>query len=484
MALAIYAKIRYKAYLNVDWDFRPQGYSPSSCNSFATSKYTDRSHGKVDIRPQPRTSAATSSNSPDGSKGLSHRNIVASPASSSNYLDRSEGLSVSAGPSGSAIDKLNEIILHCGSKKIHPDDDATVNVVERFQLDRTICLGNTLKGKRCRRRNCSEDRQEIEKLLTELAKMNLDNNRKRCRVRLLKLTDMAVCTYQRKKVQEKVRLIVPPRPLKDSAGRSASSIIKEDAINIKLEELPAQIIIRDKRRTTRGQKVQSVDTSIVIPGKITKAWEPPKPASSYFLKYRPFYTEAFRNSDVTQWVIQKAEKPLTPRQCKSGHLYVYWNKTTFGDYKIGFTTIDVDTRLKRWESQCKHPAQKMYESPFTVRNAERVERLVHAELKKYRVKEWGCHGCGGNHDEWFRGVDHKVIIGSIEFWTEWMMKEDGPYEEVESTWRLKEDAARELPELCSRLSVVKGKESKAKRPHKRRPRTARRVSSTYRRGFV
>ena len=350
--------------------------------------------------------------------------------------------------------------------------------MERFQLDQTICLGDTQEGEQCRRRNRSKDRQEIEKLLTELAEMNLDNNRDRCVVKLLKLTDMAVCTCQRKQVQEKVRLLT------DSAGRSASPIIKEYATKVKLDKLPDQIVIKDERRTTRGQKVQSVDTSIAILCKITKWWKPPKSASSYFPKYLPFYTEVFRDSDVTQWVMQKAEKPLTPRQCKAGHLYVYWNKTTFGIYKIGFTTLDVDTRLKRWESDCKHTAQKMYESPFGVRNVERVERLVHAELKKYRVKEWGCHGCGGNHDEWFEGVNIDVIVESIEFWTEWMMKDDGPYEEVESTWRLKEDAKKELPELCSRLSVVKARKSKAKPRHERRPPTARRVSSRYRGGFL
>ena len=478
MIPAIYAKIRCIAYLGVDWDFTPPSHPPSSRTGVDTSGYTDRSDGQVNIRPELKKSSVSSPSCLGRSEDLNPLKISPSQkagepaASSSNGLDRSGNLTTRASPFISALDMFNEIVPNCDSKKI----------VERFQRDQTTCLGNTLKGIQCRRRNRSEDRQEIEKLLTELAEMNLDNNRKRCVVKLLKLTDMAVCTYQRKQVQEKVRLLVTPRPLKDSAGRSASPIIKEDATKVKLEELPAQVIIRDKRRITRGQKVQSVDTSIAIPCKITKWWKPPKSASSYFPKYLSHKLKPYEFT-VSQWVMRQAAKPLTPRQCKVGYLYVYWNKATFGIYKIGFTTLDVDTRLKSWESKCKHTAQKLYESPLALRNVERVERLVHAELDEYRVKEFGCHGCGGNHDEWFERVHFDVIVESIEFWTEWIMKEDGPYEEVESTWRLKEDAKKELPELCSRLSVVKAKESKAKPRRKPRPRTARRTSSRKCRGY-
>ena len=450
----------------------------------------DRSHGKVDIRPQPRPSAATSSNSSDGSEGLSHHDIFASPASSSNRLYRSEGLSVSAGPSGSAIDKLNDIILHCGSKEIPLDDDAIVDTVERFQLDQTTCLGNTLKGKRCRRRNRSEDRQEIEKLLTKLAEMNLDNNRKRCRVKLLKLTDMAVCTCQRKKVQEEVRLLVPSRPLKDSAGRSASPTIKEDATKAKLEELPAQIIIRDKRRTTGGRKAQAVVSSVTLStSNITFRFaKSPKSASSYSPNYLPYRTEVFRKSDVSKWVMQQAEKPLTRRELDPGYLYVYWNQASFGVYKIGYSR-DVDERLRSWEGQCKHIAEEQYRSPYKVRNVRRLERLVHAELKKYRVQEHSCHGCSKTHREWFKGVAFETILESIESWTEWIMKEDGPYEEVDGEWLLKEDAEMELQQLCNMLSVVKAEESKAKSttrsPPRRnlRPRMAKRSSSSHVRGY-
>ena len=111
----------------------------------------------------------------------------------------------------------------------------------------------------------------------------------------------------------------------------------------------------------------------------------------------------------------------------------------------------------------------------------RLERLVHAELKDYRVKEHGCHGCLGNHKEWFRGVGLDIILESIAFWTQWMEK--GQYEEVKGEWRLKMGARKELPQLCTKLAVINARESKEKSTtispprHDLRPRSATRSPS-------
>ena len=242
------------------------------------------------------------------------------------------------------------------------------------------------------------------------------------------------------------------------------------------------ISIRVKRKTTEKRQAQAVVFPVIFStSNITYWWdELTKWAPSYLPNYLPYQTKDSHDSDVSEWVIQQAEKPLTPRERKAGYLYVYWNKSTFGVYKIGFTTRNVDERLREWERKCKHTAQKQYESPFAVRNIERLERLVHAELKEYRVKEYGCHGCLKNHDEWFNGVGLKVILKSIAFWTEWIMKE--PYKKINGEWSLKEDAKNGLPQLCNVLSVAKAEENKEKsiritpRRHNHRPSTAKRSS--------
>ena len=366
---------------------------------------------------------------------------------------------------------FNEIVPNCDSKKTRPNIDA----MERFQHDKTKCLGNTPKGIQCRCRNRSRDGQEIEQRLTALAARPFENTQ-RCVDELHELIDLAICPYQCSKVKRRVGLLVPPDPR------------KEETIKAEVEELPDRILKRDESSITGGQKAQAVVSPVALSTPKITYWlrERSRTTLVYFPNFRSYQTKRARASIVTNWVIKQAERPLTPRQCKAGYLYVYWNKATFGDYKIGFTTLDVDERLKEWESRCKHTAQKLYQSPFEVKNVERLEKLVHAELKEFRVKEYGCRGCLGNHDEWFKGVDFEVVRESIAFWTKWIMEE--PYEEVEGKWLLKEDAKKELPELCSRLSVVKPKESKAKsiritaQRHNLRPRIARNSSSRFSRG--
>ena len=269
-----------------------------------------------------------------------------------------------------------------------------------------------------------------------------------------------------------------------------ANIRPKDTTKVKLEELPGSISIRVKRKTTKKREAQAVVSPVIFStSNITYWWdELTKRAPSYLPNYLPYRTKASGASKVREWVMQQAEKPLTLRELKAGYLYVYWNKATFGVYKIGYTTLDVSTRLRRWEAQCKHTAQEQYRSPFKVRNVKRLERLVHAELKEYRVEEHGCHGCSKNHKEWFKGVDFKIIRESIAFWTKWIIKEQGQYEEIESEWVLKEDARNELSQLCTRLSVAKAEESKEKSititppRHNARPRVAKRPSSYKGRG--
>ena len=397
-----------------------------------------------------------------------------SAASLSDRLGRSENLShldISTSTFVSALDKFNEIVPNCDTKKIRPSIDA----MERFQRDPTKCLGNTKKnGVKCCSPNRSQDQQAIGRLLTELAAMEFENNTQRCVDELSKLTKMAVCCCQREKVQKGVSLLVSPDPVKEET--------------IKVEELPGHNFIRDERSTTEGQQEQAAIPPVTLTTSINY-WlrEPSKTTLIYSPDYRPYQPAKSRRSDVRDWVIKQAKTPLTALERKAGYLYVYWNQATFGVSKIGYSG-DVTGRLRRWESKCKHIAEEQYRSPIEVRNVRRLERLVHAELKDYRVEEECCRGCFRNHQEWFKGVDFKIILKSIEFWTKWLMKEHGQYEEVKGKWLLKEDAKNELPQLCAELSVAKAKESKEKsigitpRRHNLRPRMAKTSSSHGSRG--
>ena len=151
--------------------------------------------------------------------------------------------------------------------------------------------------------------------------------------------------------------------------------------------------------------------------------------------------------------MNRALKPLTATELKEGYIYVYWDQVRFDVHKIGYSTCKVQARLRRWESKCKQLAPKQYVSPCMVRNVKRLERLVHAELRDFRVCEPECRGCKGMHMEWFMGVGLDRIIETIGFWTDWITK--GQYEKVGKEWKLKEDSKIELASLCTRFREAK-----------------------------
>ena len=158
-----------------------------------------------------------------------------------------------------------------------------------------------------------------------------------------------------------------------------------------------------------------------------------------FLHYIPAYSEYIER--VPQNVLQVARQPLYDRgyyssrqmgmhaESQQGYLYVYWNRAVFGLFKIGFTTKDVrNVRLPDWESKCLHIAELVYESPVKVNYAARLEKIIHAEFRDYRVEEKECLGCGGRHIEWFRGLQLSFIKQRIEAWSAWAKTR--PYDTV------------------------------------------------------
>ena len=417
-----YVNIRCIEFMGLDYHFvDPQYDSSTGVNA---SRPKDRPDGQVDPRPE----------------------LKRFPASAPNSLGRSQdssGVPINASPFVSALDKFNEIVANC-------------DAMERFQ-EPNLCLGSTKKdGLRCRKIIPSENRKDIEQLLTKLAAMNIQTNAPKFVIDgLRKLIDLAVCYNQCKDLKKEVDQLVFPDPSKDSARPSGGPIPGKDTPKFKFEQVHDPRIA-DESRTSDGHDVHAVDISWCRPS--------PKRALVYFPDYRPHYkSRRSYELNVQDWVMEQAATPLTKSEVEDGYLYVYWNQATFGVRKIGCTVKDVSGRLSEWETKCKHVAEEQYRSPSIVRNVMRVERLVHAELKAYKVKEHGCHGCSGNHVEWFDGVDFDIIRESIDFWTEWIM--EGHYENANDEWVLKKDARKKLQQvfkLCNRISVANARESEEK----------------------
>lgn len=157
-------------------------------------------------------------------------------------------------------------------------------------------------------------------------------------------------------------------------------------------------------------------------------------------------------------------EPLKGNEIKRvGILYVYWQPGNFGHLKIGYTTQDLEKRMKTWNRQCNKTMEVYYpnrnddEDLIPVSHVVRVEKLVHTELKNLRRKEKDCSGCGKNHIEWFE-APRDLAVAVVRKWMAWMR--ESPYEERSSSgsgnaeWVLKEEQKSKLSALSQPLKEV------------------------------
>lgn len=308
-----------------------------------------------------------------------------------------EKIHQNTGPSHfvSALDKFNEIMPSC---------DAT----RRFQDNPKWCLANKKCGLRCHAKISVKKHGKIRQLLADLGELNIFVKFQECLDRLVEFTKLAVCARHREDLIRKERAAaIPPTTL---------------SINVTY-------------------------------------WlrEPPSHALHYLPKYQPYHSPERYPRSKTEWVVEKAKMPLSIGRSRDfrgldegmdGYLYVYWNRASFGLVKIGCTGtgVGVDQRLQVWETQCRHVVEEHYRSPFKIKHALRVEKLIHTEFRDHRVSESKCRGCGDTHIEWFRGLDLGFLIKRMEAWTEWIMKE--PYEEKSGVWVLKHGRETTIPQIC------------------------------------
>lgn len=136
-------------------------------------------------------------------------------------------------------------------------------------------------------------------------------------------------------------------------------------------------------------------------------------------------------------VASKLLNPLTPRDSKSGILYLFNRPSSPGFVKIGLTTKSVQERFYGIQRDCEY-RPRLIESFDNVPHIYRVEKLVHYELIRQWRTEKKCEGCSRQHVEWFEtNISHAV--NTARQWVEWMTVAE-PYESnglLKSFWRLK-----------------------------------------------
>ncbi len=143
--------------------------------------------------------------------------------------------------------------------------------------------------------------------------------------------------------------------------------------------------------------------------------------------FRPYQPQVSRNRSVFEALNRKVTQTLTSNDMTRGFIYVFWEPQTSDYVKIGYTR-NIYARLGQWRNECRrnytfHPATSTVRGAV-IPHAQRVEQLIHTELKDHRKMIQCCSGCGRVHDEWF-DVSGEHVAKVFRKWRDWIEQE--PY---------------------------------------------------------
>ena len=203
----------------------------------------------------------------------------------------------------------------------------------------------------------------------------------------------------------------------------------------------------------------------------------------FIRKLEPWSQVQDRSHQIGPLVQKALERPLLKTETRDGFVYIYKVYGSFGHIKIGYTTRNVDQRMREWKNQCGHDPSVEYPqgSDLLVRipHARRIEALLKIELATYRRRETQCKKCGGVHEEWYE-TSLEYAIEAARAWSVWMR--DLPYEETGTGWTLRSAQKARLDQLVEAVSerarVAEEKRlRKPPSPDRRRPRSTSRRKS-------
>jgi hypothetical protein len=145
--------------------------------------------------------------------------------------------------------------------------------------------------------------------------------------------------------------------------------------------------------------------------------------------FGPYFKDQWTIPRINKAILKKIAAPL---EChKKGWVYMFRRKNLSEMVKIGFTKSDPDARMRQQMQACKFEIE--FREHYEVDNPQRVESLIHAELRLFRRKEVSCNGVdaciskekarkgegGKEHGEWFEVTTEKAAKVMLR-WVKWM----------------------------------------------------------------
>ncbi|KAM3523977.1 hypothetical protein NHJ13051_004780 [Beauveria bassiana] len=263
-----------------------------------------------------------------------------------------------------------------------------------------LCCWPTAKKKCCSRTISKANRSSIQQLLSDVGKRF--GHQKQCHELLV--------SWQRTFAKTELRHALGKLATEPATTVNKYRTIKSEAVDANTHTISAAV----QKVAVKFEPDEEYDFSSLY--EIPDLQEDTKPAH-IFVPYGKTQTQLQINKAIKKII----KEPLTPKEkkslSKSGGVYIYRLPNTASGkaphLKIG-STADYERRMK-----------------------ERVERLVHAQLRVCRKREAKCPGCGVSHQEFF-GVRRYQAAKLIGLWSEWMGHV--PYDEdgtLNAEWRKK-----------------------------------------------
>ena len=345
--------------------------------------------------------------------------------------------------------------LGAADKRLVGSQNLLIKPTIEFDLVPSTCIGTTKKGFRCKRTLSKSARIEIQRTVESLLDIELSREQKSFSGQLELLAHAGLCktTHQKQSEVDKVMSIWNEELTHAALEVTSLQFLERILLPSRSALPPSEVDQKEKL-----QKSSSADISL------TYGFEGGHYAIRTFVSYDSepkgiLNTESFLRGAIM--------RDLSPREIKSGFIYIYWFPGNFGLIKIGVTTVDVKKRLKEWKNKCGHqPLLRYPELPMQrVPHVFRVEALVHAALRTCRKREVRCQGCGRNHIEWFEKTLPDAIA-AVEKWSAWMSAEPYVEQKVQewdkkgkkmvdrSTWKLNSDYLQDIQTLCQPDPVI------------------------------
>ncbi|KAJ9635856.1 hypothetical protein H2199_008209 [Coniosporium tulheliwenetii] len=136
-----------------------------------------------------------------------------------------------------------------------------------------------------------------------------------------------------------------------------------------------------------------------------------------YLAVNPFGQQIRTANEIDDDIRTMARKPILGSKAADktalGYVYIYRDPERPNLHKIGYTNKEISERQRWIQAKCSITLESIPHGLIPVRNAERAEKLVHAELRNFR-RVFTCK-CGTKHREWYE-VTEKEALRVVRRW--------------------------------------------------------------------